>query len=170
LFPVLNALATQRAPAGLQGTVVSLHTAAVDLGAVAGTPLCGALAEGSDIPVMFAASALACVVGSWAIGADPVRGPSPRCGRRRVMGEDATSVQRPACPVCDGPVIEVRSKLVCARCRAIVRDLLRRRETVERSVSLAAHETFDWLRSDAVACRVGARRRPTCDTPDEGAF
>jgi MFS family permease len=75
LFPVLNALATQRAPAGLQGTVVSLHTAAVDLGAVAGTPICGALAEGFGYPVMFAASALACVVGSWAIGADPARGP-----------------------------------------------------------------------------------------------
>jgi hypothetical protein len=26
----------------------------------------------------------------------------------------------PACPVCDGPVVEVRAKLVCARCRAIV--------------------------------------------------
>jgi len=75
LFPVLNALATQRAPAGLQGTVVSLHTAAVDLGAVAGTPLCGAIAEWFGYPVMFAASALACVAGSWAIGADPVRGP-----------------------------------------------------------------------------------------------
>jgi len=75
LFPVLNALATQRAPAGLQGTVVSLHTAAVDLGAVAGTPLCGALAEWFGYPVMFAASALAALAGSWAIGADPVRGP-----------------------------------------------------------------------------------------------
>jgi hypothetical protein len=27
---------------------------------------------------------------------------------------------RPACPVCDGPIVEIRSKLVCARCRAIV--------------------------------------------------
>jgi MFS family permease len=75
LFPVLNALATQRAPAGLQGTVVSLHTAAVDLGAVAGTPLCGALEEWFGYPLMFAASALAALAGSWAIGADPVRGP-----------------------------------------------------------------------------------------------
>src|SRR5262245_1248464 len=45
LFPVLNALAITRAPARLQGTVVSLHTAALDLGAVVGTPLCGLLAE-----------------------------------------------------------------------------------------------------------------------------
>jgi predicted MFS family arabinose efflux permease len=75
LFPVLNALATQRAPVGLQGTVVSLHTAAVDLGAVAGTPLCGAIAQWAGYPAMFAASALACLAGSWMIGADPVRGP-----------------------------------------------------------------------------------------------
>ncbi len=55
--------------------MVSLHTAAVDLGAVAGTPLCGALAQGFGYPVMFAVSALACVAGCWVIGADPVRGP-----------------------------------------------------------------------------------------------
>jgi MFS family permease len=75
LFPVLNALATQRAPAGLQGTVVSLHTAAMDLGAVTGTPLCGGLAEWAGYPAMFAVSALACIAGAWAIGADPVRRP-----------------------------------------------------------------------------------------------
>jgi MFS family permease len=75
LFPVLNALATQRAPAGLQGTVVSLHTAAIDLGAVAGTPLCGAMAQWAGYPAMFTMSALACLVGAWVIGADPVRGP-----------------------------------------------------------------------------------------------
>lgn len=74
LFPVLNALATQRAPAGLQGTVVSLHTAAVDLGAVAGTPLCGVLAYSLGYPVMFAVSAAVCIMGAWVIGADPVRG------------------------------------------------------------------------------------------------
>ena len=45
LFPVLNALAISRAPARLQGTVVSLHTAALDFGAVVGTPLCGLLAQ-----------------------------------------------------------------------------------------------------------------------------
>ncbi|HWP65654.1 MAG TPA: MFS transporter, partial [Candidatus Limnocylindria bacterium] len=77
LFPVLNALVSQRAPAGLQGTVVSLHTAAIDLGAVVGTPLCGALAEWLGYPAMFVASALACVAGSWLIGADPVRAPRP---------------------------------------------------------------------------------------------
>jgi MFS family permease len=73
LFPVLNALASQRAPAGLQGTVVSLHTAAVDLGAVAGTPLCGLLADAFGYPTMFMASAVACVLGSWVMGSDPVR-------------------------------------------------------------------------------------------------
>jgi MFS family permease len=74
LFPVLAALATQRAPVGLQGTVMSLQTAAVDFGAVAGTPLCGAIAHVAGYPTMFAASALACVLGSWVIAADPVRG------------------------------------------------------------------------------------------------
>jgi hypothetical protein len=28
--------------------------------------------------------------------------------------------ERPACPVCDGPITELRGKLVCTRCRAIV--------------------------------------------------
>jgi MFS family permease len=74
LFPVLNALATQRAPSGLQGTVVSLHTAAIDLGAVVGTPLCGALAYWMGYPAMFAVSAAFCIMGAWVIGADPVRG------------------------------------------------------------------------------------------------
>lgn len=36
------------------------------------------------------------------------------------MGKDGVGCWRPACPVCDGPIVEVRAKLVCARCRAIV--------------------------------------------------
>jgi predicted MFS family arabinose efflux permease len=74
LFPVLNALATHRAPAGLQGTVVSLHTAAIDLGAVLGTPVCGAVAELLGYPSMFAVSALACGAGTWLVMSDPLRG------------------------------------------------------------------------------------------------
>jgi MFS family permease len=73
LFPVLNALATHRVPAGMQGTAVSLQTAAVDLGAVVGTPICGALAEVAGYPAMFWTMALACVAGSWLVWSDPVR-------------------------------------------------------------------------------------------------
>jgi predicted MFS family arabinose efflux permease len=63
LFPVLNALALSRAPAGRQGAVVGLHTAAIDAGAVLGMPLCGVLAEAYGYPVMFSTMALACVAG-----------------------------------------------------------------------------------------------------------
>ena len=28
--------------------------------------------------------------------------------------------ERPACPICDGPLVELRGKLVCGRCHAIV--------------------------------------------------
>jgi len=63
LFPVLNALALSRAPAGRQGAVVGLHTAAIDAGAVVGMPLCGMLAQAFGYPVMFATVALACVAG-----------------------------------------------------------------------------------------------------------
>ena len=73
LFPVLNALATRRAPAGLQGTVVSLHTAALDLGGMVGTPLCGLLAQFASYPAMFAVTALACLGGLLLMLLDPVR-------------------------------------------------------------------------------------------------
>ena len=63
LFPVLNALALSRAPAGKQGAVVGLHTAAIDIGAVLGMPLCGLLAEAFGYPAMFGVMALACVAG-----------------------------------------------------------------------------------------------------------
>jgi MFS family permease len=73
LFPVLNALAISRAPARLQGTVVSLHTAALDLGAVVGTPLCGFLAEFAGWRPMFALTGLACLSGVALMAMDPAR-------------------------------------------------------------------------------------------------
>jgi MFS family permease len=73
LFPVLNALAITRAPARLQGTVVSLHTAALDLGAVVGTPLCGLLAEWVGFRAMFQVMGAACLAGLVLMAADPAR-------------------------------------------------------------------------------------------------
>jgi predicted MFS family arabinose efflux permease len=73
LFPVLNALALSRAPAGRQGAVVGLHTAAIDAGAVLGMPLCGVLAEAYGYPVMFSTMALACVAGIGLMAGDARR-------------------------------------------------------------------------------------------------
>jgi len=73
LFPVLNALAITRAPARLQGTVVSLHTAALDLGAVVGTPLCGFLAEWAGWRTMFGTMAVSCLVGVLLMALDPAK-------------------------------------------------------------------------------------------------
>lgn len=53
LFPALTGLAVERVPARLSGTAVSLVTAVLDLGAVVGTPLCGAVAETWGYPAMF---------------------------------------------------------------------------------------------------------------------
>ncbi len=64
LFPVLNALAVTRTPIELHGTVVSLVTATLDLGAVVGTPLCGAIADWIGYPTMFATMAAASVLGA----------------------------------------------------------------------------------------------------------
>ena len=64
LFPVLNALAVTRTPIALHGTVVSLVTATLDLGAVVGTPLCGAIADWIGYPTMFATMAAASVLGA----------------------------------------------------------------------------------------------------------
>jgi MFS family permease len=77
LFPVLSALAVSRAPAGRQGAVVSLHTAALDLGAVLGTPLCGLAAQAVGWRAMFAATSASCLVGLALIASDPRR---PRTG------------------------------------------------------------------------------------------
>ena len=73
LFPVLNALAIARAPARLQGTVVSLHTAALDAGAVLGTPLCGLLAEHAGFPIMFRVMGAACLLGLGLMAGDTRR-------------------------------------------------------------------------------------------------
>lgn len=73
LFPVLNALALARAPARLRGTVVSLHTGALDLGAVVGTPLCGLLAEWAGYRVMFQVMGAACLLGLVLMAVDPAR-------------------------------------------------------------------------------------------------
>ena len=73
LFPVLNALAIRRAPAPLRGTVVSLHTGALDLGAVVGTPLCGLLAQWMGFRAMFQVMGLACLLGVALMAADPER-------------------------------------------------------------------------------------------------
>jgi MFS family permease len=73
LFPVLNALAITRAPVRLQGTVVSLHTAALDLGAVVGTPLCGFLAEWAGWRVMFGTMGAACLAGVLLMALDPAK-------------------------------------------------------------------------------------------------
>jgi MFS family permease len=63
LFPVLNALVVARAPAGKQGAVIGLHTAAIDAGAVLGMPLCGVIAEALGYPAMYGVTALACLFG-----------------------------------------------------------------------------------------------------------
>ena len=73
LFPVLNALAISRAPARLQGTVVSLHTAALDFGAVVGTPLCGLLAQLAGWRPMFVTMGVACLGGVILMAIDPAR-------------------------------------------------------------------------------------------------
>lgn len=73
LFPVLNALAITRAPAHLQGTVVSLHTAALDLGAVVGTPICGLVAELFGWRTMFVLMGVASLAGLVCMATDPRR-------------------------------------------------------------------------------------------------
>jgi predicted MFS family arabinose efflux permease len=63
LFPVLNALALSRGPAHKQGAVVGLHTAAIDVGAVLGMPVCGIVAYRLGYPTMWTMMALACLAG-----------------------------------------------------------------------------------------------------------
>jgi len=81
LFPVLSALAVSRAPSGSQGAVVSLHTAALDLGAVLGTPLCGLAAEMLGWRPMFAATSLSCLIAMVLVATDPLRPAAPRAAR-----------------------------------------------------------------------------------------
>jgi MFS family permease len=63
LFPVLNALSVSRAPAHLHGVVISVHTAALDLGGVLGTPLCGAIAHTYGYRAMFSTVAAGALCG-----------------------------------------------------------------------------------------------------------
>ncbi len=63
LFPVLNALAVSRTPPRFHGTIISLYTAALDAGAVIGTPLSGAVARLAGYRVMFALMSAFSVVG-----------------------------------------------------------------------------------------------------------
>ena len=60
---MLNALAVGRTPARLQGTVVSLYTAALDFGETLATPIGGAIAWAAGYRVMFAFMALASLAG-----------------------------------------------------------------------------------------------------------
>ena len=75
LFPVLNGLAVTRTAPRLHGTVVSLYTAALDGGAVLGTPLCGAIARAAGYRTMFAAMAAACLAGIPFMMGDARRAP-----------------------------------------------------------------------------------------------
>jgi len=70
LFPVLQALAVARTPPRLHGRIVSLYTAALDGGAVVGTPLCGALARLAGYRVMYATMAAGSLVGLGVMAAD----------------------------------------------------------------------------------------------------
>jgi MFS family permease len=73
LFPVLNALAVSRVPARLAGSVVSLYTAALDLGAVLGIPACGAIARTLGYRTMFVVMAAASLVGLVLMAVDHER-------------------------------------------------------------------------------------------------
>jgi MFS family permease len=73
LFPVLQALMVTRTPPRLRGRIVSLYTAALDGGAVVGTPLCGAIVELAGYRTMYATMAAASVVGLVLIAVDRAR-------------------------------------------------------------------------------------------------
>jgi MFS family permease len=77
LFPVLGALAVARTPPRLHGTVMSLYTGALDLGAVVGTPVCGAIARVAGYRVMFATMAAASLAGLVLMAADRRRDRPP---------------------------------------------------------------------------------------------
>jgi MFS family permease len=70
LFPVLNTLIVARTPPRLHGTVLGLYTGALDLGAVLGAPLGGAVARAAGYRVMFALTALACLAGLASVADD----------------------------------------------------------------------------------------------------
>jgi len=68
---------TRRDPhtAALPGHGRSLYTAALDGGAVLGTPLCGAIAQAAGYRTMFAAMAAACLAGVLVMISDARRAP-----------------------------------------------------------------------------------------------
>jgi MFS family permease len=70
LFPVLQALVVARTPIHLHGRVVSLCTAALDGGAVIGTPLCGAIVRLAGYRPMWATMAAAGLVGFGLMAGD----------------------------------------------------------------------------------------------------
>ncbi len=47
---------------------------------------------------------------------EPSRPPSPTVGMTQ---PPAPAPPRPVCPACGGPLVEIRAKLQCSRCRAI---------------------------------------------------
>ena len=73
LFPILGGLAVTRTPPRFHGAIMSLYTAALDGGAVLGTPLCGAIAQAAGYRTMFASAALASVLGLALVRVDAVR-------------------------------------------------------------------------------------------------
>jgi MFS family permease len=82
IFPVLTALALSRSPAAHQGSATSLMTAALDLGGLAGIPVCGALAEAAGYPRAFAVVAVVEVAACVLLATDPRRrvAPPPAAG------------------------------------------------------------------------------------------
>jgi MFS family permease len=96
LFPVLNGVAVSRTPARLHGTVISLYTAALDAGAVVGTPLCGALARLLGWREMFATMAVASVAGLLLVVADRRRVRTARLGRLAAALACGLLLARPA--------------------------------------------------------------------------
>ncbi|MEW6271541.1 MAG: MFS transporter [Thermodesulfobacteriota bacterium] len=65
-FPILNVLAVARTPGHVRGAVVSLYTAMIDLGQMAGAPLLGAIAMRS-FRAMFLTAAAALVLAALAM-------------------------------------------------------------------------------------------------------
>lgn len=73
IFPVLTALALSRTPPAHQGSATSLMTAALDLGGLAGIPICGALAEAAGYPRAFAVVAAVEAAACLLLATDPGR-------------------------------------------------------------------------------------------------
>jgi predicted MFS family arabinose efflux permease len=68
IFPILNAVAVNRAPLGERGTVVSMYTAMVDLGTTLGGPLLGGIARLLGYPCMYLTAAVVVAAGVAVMG------------------------------------------------------------------------------------------------------